>query len=284
MKMDFTMFTKHHTFLLQLVAMLTWCLSTSFGIANDLDSEPANYAFASYMGSGLYSASGREVRVFNIPFSYQPEGQQGETIMSWRLPVSMGFFNFDFDEVLDGKLPKEADTLTFIPGVQWHVPISKTLFFAPYVDLGWGVNYNNGEEVIIYSSGIASHYKFGEESRHQWVNRLLYAGYKGLASDITDRFASLQIGVDVKLPLEFSLLGRPGFISAYSLAQWHFNALEFAIPEQQSDTIKNNFELGLTLGVHQAFDFKYFDLERIGLGYRGGENLKAWRITFNLPI
>lgn len=252
--------------------------------ADDEHREPANYAFANYTGSGLYRASGQEVTVFNIPFSYQPKDQKSTTLIRWRLPVSIGFYNFDFDEVGNGNLPDEAGTISFTPGIEWEVPITETLTFVPYMDLGVGHNFTSDENVLIYSAGVSSHYQFGSNNQHLWVNRVLYAGYKGLSVEVKDGYATLQTGVDLRVPFDFSILGHESYITVYGLAQWHFINLEFIVPEQQSTVVENSFEVGMTLGAVKPLDFKLFNLERVGLGYRTGGGLKVWRVTFELPI
>jgi hypothetical protein len=244
-----------------------------------------NFAFANYIGTGLYRAADQEVSVLNLPFSYTPEQQSGYQ-MTWRLPIALGYYNFDFDEIDEDILPHNADTVTFAPGVEWDIPITSDLLFRPYIDLGWGKNFTSDESVFIYSTGISSHYQFGDKNKeHLWVNRLLVAGYRGLSDhDTRDGYASLQSGVDWQLIRGFTIADRGSFISIYGLAQWHFNQVEFARPERQTVTLNNNIEVGLTLGVVKPLDFELFDLDKIGIGYRFGDGLNLWRLTFNSPL
>lgn len=249
------------------------------------DTELTDFAFANYIGSGIYRASGREVAALNIPFSYTPQDQLGYK-MTWRLPVSLGYYDFDFDDIGDEILPHKADTLTFVPGVEWDIPITDDLLFRPYIDVGWGKNFTFGDDVLIYSSGVSSHYQFGSrEKDHQWVNRILFARYRSLSdSGVSDGYASLQSGVDWRLLDGFELLGRESFVSVYGLAQWHFNTIEFVSPGQRTVTLENSYEVGFTLGLVSPLDFDLFELKRIGLGYRYGNGLRLWRLSFNTPL
>ncbi len=259
-------------------------LLLSVGVfAGDDNIEPGNYAFANYIGSGIYQASGRSVTVFNMPFSYKPEGQ-GESPYTIRLPVSLGFYDFDFDEVTGGDFPDKADTLTLVPGIEWDVSITDSLRFVPYIDLGLGFNLSSQEQVLIYSTGVSSFYEFGGGQQHLWANRIFYAAYKGLSVDVSDGYGSLQSGLDYHLPFKFQLAGRDAFVSSYGLTLWHFNKIEFTLPEGRVVSMRNNYELGFSLGFAKPLDFWLFDLERIGIGYRFGDRLKLWRLTFNLPI
>jgi hypothetical protein len=251
--------------------------------AVDTDDDPANYAFSNYIGNGIYSAAKQDVTVFNIPLEYTPE-QDSETSYTIRLPVSLGFYNFDFDDIGSGDLPDNMATISFVPGIEWRIPINDQLLFIPYVDLGWGKNTSTGNDVIIYSSGLSGGYLFGENHQHLWVNRIFYAGYKSLSSDVKDGFASIQSGVDWRLPWDFSIMGRSSFFSSYLLGQWYFNNLEFFQPDAQTVTVNNSVEVGVTLGLDKPIDFRLFDIDRIGIGYRYSNKVKVWRLTFNMPL
>lgn len=264
------------------LVLMLWAI-TSLSYAGDDNIEPGNYAFANYIGSGIYRASGRAVTVFNLPFSYQPEEQE-EDPYTIRLPVSLGFYDFDFDDVTGGDFPSKADTLTFVPGIEWDLSITDKLSFAPYIDLGLGFNFTSQEQTLIYSTGVSSFYQFGRDKQHLWVNRVFYAGYQGVSVDTSDGFGTMQSGVDYHFPVKFQMAGRDAFVSGYGLAIWNFNKLEFSLPEGRVVNVKNNYELGMTIGWLKAVDMGLFDLQRIGIGYRFGDRLKLWRLTFNLPI
>ncbi|WP_157117948.1 hypothetical protein [Oceanicoccus sagamiensis] len=259
--------------------------------ASDDDLEPANYAFSNYIGNGIYRASGQRVTVFNLPFDYIPPAQSElsandpeATSYFFRLPVSLGFYNFDFDDVIGGDIPNRADTFTFVPGIEWRVPLNERLLISPYIDLGLGNNFSTGEQVMIYSTGVSSQYSWGGNNQHLWVNRLFYAAYRGLSVDINDAYGAMQSGVDYRLPLSFDSLGRRSFFTAYGLAIWNFNRLEFTVPGERAVGINKNYEAGFTYGWDQPLEYGPFQLKRIGIGYRTGDRLKVWRLSFNLPI
>lgn len=265
-----------------LLLLLNTCWLTVVNAA-DVEDDPANYAFSNYIGNGIYSAANQDVTVFNMPFEYTPK-QYSETPYTIRLPVSLGFYNFDFGDLGSGDLPDNMATVAFVPGIEWNLSINEQLRFIPYIDIGWGKNSTTGNAVIIYSSGLSSIYQYGENQQHLWVNRIFYAGYKGLSSDIKDGFASIESGVDWRVPWSFSLMGRPSFISTYALGQWYFNNLEFIQPEAQAVAVRSAVELGVTLGLEKPIDFSLFALDRIGIGYRYSNKVKVWRLTFNMPL
>ena len=261
-------------------ALTVVCVMGGLVHAESFDADPANYAFANYFGSGFYQASGRNVVVLNIPLRFDA-GESDGVIMRWRLPVSIGFFDFTFDDI---DVPERADTLTVIPGMEWQVPMSEQWYLLPYIDLGWGKNFSRGEEHLVYSTGLSSHYSFGEDLHHQWVNRLFYAGYHGLSYDVDDGFSTFQSGLEWRLPWQFQLNRREAFINTYGVGQWHFDKLEFIVPDSDAKQIQSNIEIGMTLGVERPYELLGFELNRVGLGYRFVDGLRLWRITVNSPL
>lgn len=245
--------------------------------------EPANYAFASYIGSGFYQTDGQTVMVFNMPFSYQPNAFK-EKDRKLRMPVSVGFYNFTFDDIPEFDIPGEAATLSAVPGIQQTIKITDKLSFVPYFDLGVGHNFRSQNSVLIYSAGVSSWYEFGEKDQMLWLNKLLYAGYKGLSYDVTDGFALLQSGLDYKLPVSFRGGSRQFQVTTYALVQWYFNSLRFIVPDSQLVRVNNNVEFGFSLVADKKFNFYLFGIDHIGFGYRAGDGLQGWRISFRIPI
>jgi hypothetical protein len=249
------------------------------------DKDPANYAFANYLGTGIYSTSSQDVTIINVSMTYQPK-KQGKYIYRFRLPVSLGFYDFDFNEdEIDENVPDGVDTFTFVPGIEVDFPISDQLTLVPYIDLGWSKNFENNNDVLIYSTGLSSIYAFkafGED--HLWINRLIWAGYR-TEDSVTDSFASLQTGLDWTTPLRWGTRGSGTFTSVYGLSHWYFKEVDFRRPDDASDdSLTISYELGLSFGFDRGLDFSLFTLNRVALGYRWSDDLKLWRLSFNLPI
>lgn len=99
-----------------LLAMLALPLQAAEPATTRLqEQEPANYAFAAYMGSGLYSASDQSLFVLNIPTTWDIPNHPD---VRFRLTFSAGFFNYGSEEILDLNVPEEMGTLTVIPGIE----------------------------------------------------------------------------------------------------------------------------------------------------------------------
>lgn len=267
------------------LATLLSALPVFIAVAAVAETPVSNYVYANYLGSGYYTVADQQVGIVNIPFSATREGSKPYA-SRWRLPVSIGSYSLKFDpENIDStRLPQAVDTLTFIPGIEWIIPYDEHLHFEPYVDLGVGTNFSTREDVLIYSTGLSAFYKFGKGGRHEWVNRILYAGYRSFSTKQSNGYASLQSGVDWRLPGGFRIGNHDYYGTFYTMAFWHFDKVKLVSKGPDTVTLTNNFEVGLTLRTAQPFDLRWFNVDRIGLGYRFGDGLKAWRLIFSSPL
>lgn len=244
-----------------------------------------NYVYANYLGSGYYSVGDSQVAIVTVPFSRKRE-TSGPYASNWRLPVSVGSYSFKFDpeDVRDIDLPRDVGTLTFVPGIEWIIPLSDQWHLEPYVDFGVGTNFNSSEDVLIYSIGLSSFYRFGNRDQYEWVNRIYYAGDYSFTTESTTNFATLQSGLDWRVPGNLVRGEKRYFATLYTMVFWHFNKVELAGGSLAAVTLRNNFEVGFTLGVEDGPGRSWFNINRLGFGYRFGDGLESWRIFFSVPI
>lgn len=110
-----------------------WCALTAvrFGIAaaattatppstnTGSDTQFANYAFASELGSGIYESGGQSLQVYQFLPSYslraaQPRG--GRPGIRLIFPLTVGFFNFQPVDLAHGQLPSSIGALSLERG------------------------------------------------------------------------------------------------------------------------------------------------------------------------
>ena len=94
----------------------------------ETDDNPANYAFSYYIGNGVYSAAKKNITLLNMPFAYTDE-QYSENPYTVRLPISLDYYNFYFNDIDGVDLPDNMATAFFVLGIEWHSPINEQSFF-----------------------------------------------------------------------------------------------------------------------------------------------------------
>ena len=254
--------------------------------------EPVHYAYSNYLGSGIYHTTGQDVTLINLPFLVEL-GQEDKTTYSLRLPVSMGFFDFNFEDIPELDFPDSVGTFTFTPGIQFNYQYTDNLVIESYLDLGYARNLTTDRNVLVHSGGISSLYSFNiDKFDSVWASRIYYAGYDGHNYNAADLYAAIQIGVDTGFPVKYQFFGYNYQPRLFATAFWYFTEVDFNIPnvstqnisEQNKVTLTNSLEFGATMKFDKVIGYSWAGFDTIGISYRFSENLNVVRLLFSFPI
>ena len=103
-----------------LLVLLTCCGSVTCRAAEDGVNLP-NYAFAAYLGNGLYSTSGRSVQVYNLPLAFTLLPVEDHSFgLRVKIPVSVGLFDFKAVDIIESGLPDDVETVSVVPGLEFQ--------------------------------------------------------------------------------------------------------------------------------------------------------------------
>ena len=220
------------------------------------DIEPVHYAYANYLGSGIYKTTGQHASLISLPFSYEI-GHKDKTSYGLRLPISVGFFDFGLADLPNFDFPDEVGTITFTPGLAFNYQYNRNWLIESYIDIGYGRNITTNKGVNIHSSGVSALYNFDVQDYDAiWANRIYYARYDGNGYDAKDSYAAIQTGIDVGLPLQYQVFGYQFQPRVFAMAFWYFSEVDFLTPsiqsiqsfdEQENVTLTNSVEFGFTL-------------------------------------
>lgn len=98
-----------------------------------------NWYYAATYGTGVYTTGDRTVAVLQLPLSYTlREPEEDRWGMRITLPVSIGFYDYHFDDILDEGLPQGLSTMSFVPGLELEKQITSRWRLKPYVSAGAG--------------------------------------------------------------------------------------------------------------------------------------------------
>lgn len=275
--------------------LITMLLFSASAVSNakDNDFEPVHYAFANYLGNGIYTTANQKVTLINLPFSYQlkPEGKLQYHL---RLPVSLGFFNFSFDDIPELEFPDKIGTLTFTPGIGVDYQLNDDWSIGGYFDVGVARNCTTDRSVVVNSFGLSTQYDFKFKSLDaMWVNRVYTASYDGISHNASDGYSALQTGVDFGLPVTYTLLERRFQPRFYAAAFWYFNDIDFfrdkdlsiqAQNEIDQVSLTDSYEVGVRLKFEKVIGWSGAGVKTIGLGYRFTKDFSAIRFLFSMPI
>ena len=71
----------------------------------------------------------------NIPLGFELE-KSAEHLLTLRFTASFGFFDYSFNNLPSGSLPKTVGTLMLALGLEYHWLVDDKLTVESYVDLG----------------------------------------------------------------------------------------------------------------------------------------------------
>jgi hypothetical protein len=249
------------------------------------ENELLNWYYGAVFGTGVYRSGDRTVSVLQIPFAHE---LQAPTEDQWGLklvaPVSFGFYDFQFDQLVDGQTPKGVGTVSVFPGVQADIPATRNWRLKPYANVGWGWDLSGGPGALIYAGGIKSLVwaPIGSDSIVSLGNQLTLAGYspEGGSNQPMGVFVA---GLNLETPTELRVVDRPLIVGGHLIYYYYFNRLRFPTNNDVQNKIAEQGELAVSLSVKKAIDFDLFDLDRIGLGFTFGHGIQGVSLFFSLP-
>lgn len=268
------------------VLLISFAGSSNATSPEDLISSQVNYAYANYLGTGFYSAADRTVQVYHLPFRYNPrKASKDKAGFRFRLPVTIGFLDFDLPEAIDSNLPSKIETLTFVPGIQYIYPVNNYWSLSPFLDFGFGYDFETDNSAYVYGAGVNSLFVFRYTSFNLEIyNEFLFAGNTTEISDVRNEFSRFQTGINFQFPLKRKAWDRDSAISVYYLNYLYFNRLEFLRYLDDPIEVAVQNEVGLTFDTSPDMKLVGIPFSRIGLGYRFGNNVNVIRLVFGIPF
>ena len=242
----------------------------------------ANFAFAHRLGTGIYEISGRTVQVYSLPFERRLRERDNERAgLVLTLPVTLGFFDFKVEDILESGLPSDLSTLSFVPGLRWEIGIGEHWEVQPFVEAGVARDRSNSLQASVATLGATADRR--SESRHgalRWHHSLAYA-HSRIDGAGSDDFALLVSGIELTRPLDTRIGDVALDFAPYAALRWYPDApsVPLLASAPTGGVTRLQGELGITLGTAEPLRIAGVTLPRIGLGYRFGEDLSVFRLV-----
>lgn len=267
--------------------ILLFCCIANSTFAND-DGDGSfgltSFAFASYLGTGFYTTSGQNVFVLQMPFKHTIK-KKTDTEAGWvlKLPITLGFINFD--SILDEELPEISDvgTITFLPGLEYQYPVTPNWTLIPFADYGFARELANTSNVLIIGGGIKSYFNVHlDNSMFTLGNRFLYARERSKESSNDADYSLIETGLKYQVISDYSFGNNRLYTNLYYINFYYPNNLVFF--EQTENPIRVGVENEVGFTFSNLPDFLFFDNPEIGFGMRFGDQVKVYRLVFGAPF
>lgn len=243
-----------------------------------------NFGFATQLGSGIYSLSGRTLQVYRLPFGYDlPREDDAPLQVRLTLPLTIGFLDFEPYDVVDTGLPEQLDSFSFVPGVQFDYALNEHWALQPFAEAGIARDRNTEVDQRVYSLGLRSRYD-QEHGPVAWqaYGEVVHVVVEQLSFDQTDDFTRLRAGLTARRPFVPAASGRRADVLVYGFAESFTDAPAGPAGEPDGgDEVQ--YEVGFTFGATETIRVWRVPLPRVGFGYRFGDDLSVYRIVFGSP-
>ena len=250
------------------------------------DQQLFNWYYASVYGTGIYSSGDRKVGILQAPLTFSlRESSEEQWGLRFNLPISFGFYDFDFEDISQGDLPSHVSTLSVVPGIEFEKRVVPRWLLRPYVSAGFGWDLGGDESAWIYDVGARSRFRLGNDrgTVFSLVNWLSLAGYYPSGGS-HQPLSLLATGIDIEVPTGLTFSDRPLFVSVLPIYYYYFRKLGFPEISDRDNTIREEGEFALSLFVKEPFKFVGFDVDRIGIAIRTTADITGIRIFTSLPF
>lgn len=244
-------------------------------LAEEPEFEPVHWAYSSFFGTGWYQISdNRSIFVLRVPprqtlreSGFNDNGER-EIGIEIHYPLTLGMHSIS---ELGGIIQSDNfGTFSFTPGVELEIPINKRWYLRSFAHVGWGTELDSSNSVWIYYAGVKSRYIFPRRKVDWSLLSGLY--YGGFTPDTgrSDRLAAVQLGVEVRHPLNSVTLAGQAIDLHYNfMYSFLGNNLHFGLPDGSFDVVEDQFEVGIAMSLRSGpYKLWFLNVHRLGIGYK----------------
>lgn len=242
-----------------------------------------NFAFAHRLGSGIYEISGRTVQVYRLPFEWQwRERSDRHAGVMVTVPITLGFFDFKPELLLEEGLPTDVSTMAIVPGLRWNFTASEVWQISPFIEAGVARDRRNDRNSQVFTAGLEI--ERTDPSSFGPLRQKYSAIYALSSTDEVGRDSLVQLvgGLEVQRELRRSPGRKPWGYAPYVALRWYPQppgAPLLAVRSAQRVAPVQG-EVGIMFGPLEPVRVGRFTLPRVGLSYRVGRDLSAIRLVF----
>jgi hypothetical protein len=243
-----------------------------------------NFAFSNYLGTGFYTTSGQNVFVIQFPFDHTiVEKTDSEAGWLLNLPITIGLVNFDDSRLDDLPDIDDVTTLTFVPGIEYHYPMSSDWTLIPFIDYGFARDFNHTSNVLITGIGVKSYANFHINKTVLTLgNRFLHARQKSSDDNDASDYSLIETGLNYRLNNELSFNNHSINTNLYYVNYYYPDSLIFFERTPNPIILGVANEIGITFS--NLPDFLFFDDPELGFGVRYSGDINVYRIVFGAPF
>jgi hypothetical protein len=177
--------------------------------------------------------------------------------------------------------------LSFVPGLELHFPLPHGWQLRPYAQIGYAFDLGSSESATVYAAGI--------KARRQFVplqsDRIgLTAGIKGVAAGYNPENANsnslgyFSAGFDMQWPIAWRPKGQMTYLGLSLYGNYYYETARFSNVVDRADDSEREITIALALGFAAEHKILNIPFDRIGIGYKRGDDLRAILLVTEFPF
>ena len=249
------------------------------------DKQFTSYAFAHEFGSGVYDFNGHTLQVYGLPFAWTVRDlDEAAPGVRLRLPVTLGFLDFEPKDVLETGLPTSVDSVSFVPGLELELRAGQRWRALPYVQAGASLSSRDDVESRLFGAGVRAERDFDMAPyTGLYVSQLIYSAVDYRTGELPrDDFVRWRNGVEARRSTGHLLAGRDVEWAWFAAADWYLDPPTGPATGVEAPTVQ--LESGVVFGVRPEWRVMRIPLPRIGLSYRFAGDLSSVRLVIGAPF
>ncbi len=231
----------------------------------------------------IEDAEAKSFQIYRISISYRPRKLKDKP---WGLrlyfPISLGTFQLETATNV-GDFFDSFQSIAFIPGAEFLVPVGDRWVLKPFVELGVADDTATGGVELLYAAGIRARGEYQPGPFDVMVGGALRYRNNTTSVAVKNWYSTVEIGADAQLPLGFSVGSKEAHGGMYAVAR-HYSNLEFELITEGPINIEWNYEVGLSFATDPIVKLWKIKMPWIALGYRFGDRQSGYRLSFNFPF
>jgi hypothetical protein len=248
------------------------------------DKQFTTYAYAHEFGSGVYDFNGRTLQVYGLPFAWTLRaGDRAGPGVRLKLPVTLGFLDFQASDVLSTGLPDGVDSVSFVPGFEFNFALSRNWNVLPYLQAGFSVADESNVETRLIGAGLRAESTFPARAfAGLYAGEVTYSGVEYRGDLPSDDFVRLRNSVEFTRGTDHS-------VGDYQIEWGLFAVLDVYAdpptgPTTGLDVPGVQIETGFIFGTRPGLHIWRVPLPRLGLSYRFAGDLSSIRFVIGSPF
>lgn len=257
-----------------------------FSFSSEVDGV-ANYAYSVFVGTGKYEVEDRVIYIFRAPLEFNLKDvdyDEGQNVgLRLLVPVAIGVTDFEYIEELPEFDVNDIQTVSVVPGLEIPIALDSRWQLKPFVQAGFGADAKSDSKSFIWGAGARTRGTYGDDGRWKVGGEYLWAGNKPNGDAPTTKFNRLGIGVEYKIPTNWSVSGR--YISWNLRAmKWYFtDAVVFKEPALRSK-LDSASELGVSFSLSKPVRVLGYNFTQLGVGYEWANDFTALKFFTTFPF